>query len=689
MLVDKMKGQAWMFPIRLSRPLLFATVLSIVTLAVVACGDDDATLDGQSPTPITEPSSTSQPVPTSPTATSDSALSATVTPQPSPTATPAITPVPTTPSPTRTATPTPVPLTTSEAVEAFIAAKNGGDIGTMASLYADTVRYRFGPTTPEEDTAFQVFEGKDNLLDDDRDSLRTNPSVTFLSEIAVDGSTLTAHFVIDYVALQGLTLNPFSGDSTFVVENGKISSIEFLLDRDTQVKLGVVPPPTAPDALVGEWDGTLTVSQTELAITVDFQLAEQGLTATIDIPQQGVADLPLANVQFDDPVITFELTELSSTFEGQYSGDAIDGGFSQAGTSGTFALTRVPPAPLPYQAQEVVYQNGDIDLAGTLTLPSTTGTYPTVVLVTGSGPLNRDSDIFGFPVFGILADHLTRNGIAVLRSDDRGVGGSTGDVTLANLEDYAGDVVAAIEFLKTHPNVDGSQIGLIGHSQGALVSAIASATSSDVAFVVMLAGQTLGYPELLESQVEAILRAEGAPEEFVQAEIALQRAVNMAVTTGEGWDEVEVLLAERIRAQISALSDAQRALLGDVDNFVAQVTQENLVILQSPLFKFQMEYDPVPVLEQLDIPVLALFGELDTQVLPELGRLALDQAIDTFGNDDYTTVTFPGANHLFQQAETGAISEYAALEPQFISGFLDTVTGWLLARVTLAAPSTE
>ena len=678
-----------MLSIRQSSPLLLAITLSLATLIVAACGDDDTTPDDRSPTPTVEPSPTAQPVPPSPAATPQSTLSATTTPEPSPTAAPTSTRVPATPIPTGTATPTPVPLSTSEAVEAYLSAKNGGDIRTMASLYAEDVAYRFGPTTPEEDTAFQVLEGKDDLLDDDRDTLTSNPSVILLSEITVDGNTLTARFTIDYEAFQGLTLNPFTGETTFVVDGGKISSIEFLLDRDTQVKLGVVPPPATPDALVGEWDGTLTVSQTELAITVDFQLVDEELTATIDIPQQGVVDLALANVQFDDPVVTFELTDLGSTFEGQYGGDTIDGGFSQAGTSGTFALTRVPPAPLPYQVEEVAYQNGDINLAGTLTLPSATGIHPTVILVTGSGPLNRDSDIFGFPIFGFLADHLTRKGIAVLRSDDRGVGGSTGDVTEANLEDYAGDVVAAIELLKTHPNVDSSQIGLIGHSQGGLVGAIAASRSDDVAFVVMMAGQTLGYPVLLESQVEAILRAEGAPEEFIQAEIGLQRAVNTAVITGEGWDEVEVLLAGRIRVQIESLNDAQKALLGDIDDFVAQVTQENLVLLRSPLFKFQMEYDPVPVLEQLDVPVLALFGELDTQVIPELARPALDQAIEASGNEDYTTATLASANHLFQQAETGAISEYSVLEPEFVSGFLDTVTEWLLARVTIVESPAE
>ena len=264
----------------------------------------------------------------------------------------------------------------------------------------------------------------------------------------------------------------------------------------------------AQGGVIGSWDGAIIIMGSNLGISVVFETGGEGVDGRIDIPQQGAAGLALTNLRYQHPSVYFELPAGQGTavFDGEMSGDSIGGSFTQAGYSGTFSLSR-SDAPLeepteeeqppPYVEEEVTFRNGDISLAGTLTLPPSGAPFPAVVMITGSGAQNRDEELFGFKPFRIIADHFTRRGIAVLRYDDRGVGGSNGNVSESTSEDFAADVLAAVGFLQAREDIAGNRIGLVGHSEGGIVAPLVAANSDAVAFIILIAGTPVTGEEIL------------------------------------------------------------------------------------------------------------------------------------------------------------------------------------------------
>ncbi|MCH8939169.1 MAG: alpha/beta fold hydrolase [Gemmatimonadetes bacterium] len=443
----------------------------------------------------------------------------------------------------------------------------------------------------------------------------------------------------------------------------------------------------------GAWNGSLTIGPQTLRITVRFTTSETGLRATIDIPQQGATGVQLQNVSYDDSRVYMELPAGPglAVFDGRQVGDSIGGAFTQAGLGGTFflkrssqaaAMPKEPPEPLPYAEEEVTFHNADITLAGTLTLPESGAPHPAVVMITGSGPQNRDEELFGFKPFHLIADHLTRNGIAVLRFDDRGVGGSTGSVSEATTEDFARDVLAAVDFLKNRSDIDPERIGLIGHSEGGIVAPLASSMSDDVAFMVLMAGTSVSGAEILIEQGALIMRASGATEADIEQQIAFQKRTFEAIRSGDGWDELAADLETRLRESIAEMPDSQRNAITDVDAYIDAQIQAQLTALQTPWFRYFLDYDPAVTLRTIDTPILALFGELDLQVPPAQNRGPLEQALRDGNHPDYTVRVLPRANHLFITATTGSPTEYATLEKVFVPEFLPLITEWILERVS-------
>jgi hypothetical protein len=281
------------------------------------------------------------------------------------------------------------------------------------------------------------------------------------------------------------------------------------------------------EPFLGHWEGAIILPTGELQIKVDLSRQGDQVSGTIDIPQQGAAGLPLAGIEIDGSAITFAIKGVPGdpTFKGKLSDGAITGDFVQGGGSFEFKLGRdaveppkrpqEPKPPFPYDEDEVSYTNGEITLAGTLTLPRTENRVPAALLITGSGAQDRNEALLGHKPFLVIADHLTRAGIAVLRVDDRGVGGSTGDVTQSTTADFATDVIAGVKFLKNHDRIDPKKIGVIGHSEGGLVGPLAASRSRDIAYVVMLAGTGVPGSEILPLQLELIARAEGLSEEAI------------------------------------------------------------------------------------------------------------------------------------------------------------------------------
>jgi fermentation-respiration switch protein FrsA (DUF1100 family) len=330
------------------------------------------------------------------------------------------------------------------------------------------------------------------------------------------------------------------------------------------------------------------------------------------------------------------------------------------------ARPQEPEAPFPYEAVDVRFDSEaeGVTLAGTLTLPPGDGPHPAAVLVSGSGPQDRDETVFGHRPFLVLADYLTRNGIAVLRYDDRGVGKSTGDIATAVTPDFADDAEGAVRYLGSRPEIDDARIGIIGHSEGALVAPIVANRREDVDFVVLLAGTGVDGEELLVMQLIAINRAMGVSEEITQQRSNLQKAL-LELLSGAPDDSV-------------AGEQAREILAGA--GVTGQAADAQVAALLNPWMRYFLSYDPLPELRRLQVPVLAMWGGKDTQVPPDGNKALVDAALMESGNPDVTSVVLQGLNHLFQTADTGATTEYAGIEETFSPVALDQISEWIAAR---------
>ena len=350
-----------------------------------------------------------------------------------------------------------------------------------------------------------------------------------------------------------------------------------------------------------------------------------------------------------------------------------------AARAAEFERPQTPQPPFPYRAEEVTYDNGAITLAGTLTLPAADAPYPAVLLLTGSGPQDRDETIFGHKPFLVLADFLTRAGIAVLRVDDRGVGGSSAGPATATSADLADDAVAGVRFLTARPEIDSRRIGLIGHSEGGIIAARAArqtsnndktAEAAEVAFVVLLAGPGVPGDKILPRQLAAMSLASGANDDFVQRQRTIQKTLLTAIKTGAPEDETRGALRELIQLQSPTLVGTP------LDNVVRMQLQN----VTSPWFRFFLNHDPRDDLRHVTVPVLALNGSKDLQVLWDQNLPAIEAALAEAGNDDVTVRRLDGLNHLFQTAAIGTILEYGALTVTVAPLALTGIRDWIVAR---------
>lgn len=318
----------------------------------------------------------------------------------------------------------------------------------------------------------------------------------------------------------------------------------------------------------------------------------------------------------------------------------------------------------PYAEAAVPFTNGDVSLAGTLTLPSTRRKHPAVVLLQGSGSMNRDEEVGQMKPFKIIADCLARRGIAVLRYDSRGVGGTTGEAFQYTLSDVADDVVAAVRYLKARSDIERDKIGLCGHSQGGIVAPMCAAQSSDVAFIVCIAGIGNTGEENFLTQTAQAAEMDGASEAEIRDRVHTMERVVKLIREGTGLAELKSAITSNGDTGEDATIDCQ------------------LDLFSSPWFRSFIDHDAQTVLENVKCPALLIFGGLDRQVRPDTNREAMVAALERGGNSNYVVKTFPTANHLFQNAKTGSASEYTTLEPEFVPGFLELLSDWMVARVT-------
>jgi pimeloyl-ACP methyl ester carboxylesterase len=461
--------------------------------------------------------------------------------------------------------------------------------------------------------------------------------------------------------------------------------------------------PTSSADFSGHWEGSVQLPGVPLNVRVDLSNTGNAWTGTIDIPQQNATGLTLNPVTVIGSAIRFTIHGVPGDpmFDGKLAGaTTIAGTFTQGPLSLPFSLQRghaatmpVPKPPAqetvgikPYTEQEVSYSNGPIHLAATLTLPAGNGPFPAVVLITGSGPQNRDEEILGHKPFMLIADHLARAGIAVLRADDRGVGGSTGGtVDEATTVELAGDTLAAIAFLKTQLSISSDRIGLVGHSEGAIIAPMLAAHSKDVAFIVMLAGTGVPGDQVWLKQRELIERADGMPESVIEQENKNAPELLAAIETGAGFAAIDALARSQVGSQAQLLPKENRPTTQQTDanaDFVARA-------MTTRWFRFFLTYDPRPALRQVTVPVLVMNGDLDRQVSSQQNLPEIEKALKEAGNADVTIKLMPGLNHLFQKARTGSPSEYAGLDETFNAGAMDVITSWILGRFGRNAPAPQ
>jgi len=440
----------------------------------------------------------------------------------------------------------------------------------------------------------------------------------------------------------------------------------------------------------GIWMGNLTVpGGLQLRIVFNISTNPDGsINASMDSPDQGVSGIPVDTVSYKEGNLNLEVKSIGGSFEGVYkeSSETIEGEWKQAGSAFPLILNRTekipevqrpqnPVKPYPYTEEEVIYENKEagIKLAGTLTLPQSEGPFPAVILITGSGQQNRDEEIFGHRPFLVLSDYLTRQGIAVLRVDDRGIGGSTGNFSQATTEDFAGDVLAGVEYLKNRTEINPDQIGLIGHSEGGLIAPMVAVKSPDIAFIVLMAAPGLTGEEILYMQSDLISRAEGVSNETIEQNRALMSRMFSVVKEEENNTIAEEKLREILRAELANPSEQEKANLGDSEAAIDAQVKE----LSSPWMRFFLTYDPKPTLMRVKCPVLAINGEKDLQVPPKENLHAIDEALRAGGNKDYSVKELPGLNHLFQTAKTGSPTEYARIEETISPTALETIGNWI------------
>ena len=445
--------------------------------------------------------------------------------------------------------------------------------------------------------------------------------------------------------------------------------------------------------VTGRWTGKLQVPGGELTLVLRIQDGPDGkLLAFMDSPDQGADNIPCDSVVYSEPQLKIFIASIGGRYEATLDGDTLRGQFIQGGLSLPLVLTpsaeedrsalrpQEPKPPYPYQVEEVRFVNstdGDT-LAGTLTLPTTPGPHRAVVMITGSGPQDRDEPIMNHRPFLVWADALTRLGIAVLRYDDRGAGASTGNFYEAATADFARDVEAAVDYLRSRKEIDNQRIGLIGHSEGGMIAPIVAVSRpKDVSFIVLLAAPGLRGDSILLMQSEVISRLSHTPDSIREATTQLNRslfALLVPPTTDE--EALRQSLAEVLR---DAFFDGPLAPPMSHEQVELAINLE-MEMLTAPWMRDFLRYDPVPMLSRVQCPVLAVQGSEDVQVPAAANLPIVEKALTLHGNKAVTVKEFPGLNHLLQHCQTCLPDEYGEIRETVSPEVLQFVGEWIMKR---------
>ncbi|MBB3895039.1 hypothetical protein GGR07_001355 [Bacteroides pyogenes] len=444
-----------------------------------------------------------------------------------------------------------------------------------------------------------------------------------------------------------------------------------------------LPSPAQAQDITGSWHGKLKLPVGSLSIVFHIKQApEGGYTATLDSPDQGAKGIPTEKTTFENSTLHIRIPTIGASYEGKLTEEGkITGTFTQGvalkldlekGEAPRPKRPQEPQPPFPYKSEEVKVRNEQdgIDLAGTLTLPAEGRNFPAVVLLTGSGPQNRDEELMGHKPFLVIADHLTRNGIAVLRCDDRGMGASQGDYASTANTGFARDAEAAIGYLRHRKEVDSRKVGIIGHSNGALIAFGIGAKDRELAFIVSLAGSAVRGDSLLLKQTETLSKLSGMPDAGWQnLKPILRERYTLLMQAGKTPEK----LREELLAHVYSSMPQQQA-----NEAVRKRAEAEAAAMTSPWFLEFLKHDPAADLKRVKCPLFALNGEKDAQVDAETNLNAIRLHTTEGGNKRVTMKAYPGLNHLFQHCTTGAVNEYAQIEETISPEVLKDITEWIL-----------
>jgi hypothetical protein len=444
---------------------------------------------------------------------------------------------------------------------------------------------------------------------------------------------------------------------------------------------------TDTNSITGSWLGKITAGAIELRVVFNLSVVEKdSLVATLDSPDQGAKGIKLGPVTFTGETLKISAGSLLAEYNGTIKNDTlIEGTWKQAGNSAALNLVKLkaaftlnrpqePKPPFPYTSEDVTFTNDkfNIKLAGTLTIPSGNGPFPTVILITGSGAQNRNEEIMGHKPFMIIADYLSRNGIAVLRYDDRGVGKSQGSQFNATSADFATDAEAAINFLKNYPKINPISIGLLGHSEGGLIAPIVATSNPDIAFIVSLAGTGITGQQVIIRQSQDISRLSGVSEEQIKNSTDRNKKLYAVLRKEKDNKKAEV----KILVLYKEILEKEKTSKEDTEKAVNQL-KATFGAATYTWFRYFIITDPTVFWKKVKCPVLALNGEMDLQVAADENLPAIEKALKSSGNNSVKAITLPGLNHLFQHCKTGLPSEYGGIEETFSPEALKIITDWI------------
>lgn len=463
--------------------------------------------------------------------------------------------------------------------------------------------------------------------------------------------------------------------------------------------------PVSAQQIKGDWEGKLRIPGTELPLVFHISENKGSYTASFDSPKQQAFNIACSEVVVQGDSIILKMNSLNGFYAATLDAErkVMNGSWAQSGytfplimkkvsesvTRGSLKRPQTPIPPFPYKSEDVSYTNADksIQFSGTFTVPLPDPNvdyfrapiYPTVLLISGSGPQDRDETIMEHKPFAVIADYLSRNGIAVLRVDDRGVGKTTGKFATATSADFANDVEAGIAYLKTREDVDANGIGLIGHSEGGLIAPMVASRNKDVRFIILLAAPGVKIPDMMAQQNADVLASASVPAVDIEQYIPLYKNIVSTIINAKDSAAAMKKCIPIFKAwQKNKTASTIKNTTG-VENEAGITSFINIFIkdLSTPWFKYFMQANPADYLSQTNCPVLALNGEKDIQVAAVPNLAGIKQALEKANNSKVTTRLLPGLNHLFQHCQTCTVAEYGELEETFDPATLKIMADWI------------